>query len=107
MGGLTWDALLCTHWWVGRVGKVTREGQAKRWPSAPQSCGGRAVGSLGTSMQTPAFPRLGAALGMVRTPQVSLSTVRVMVFHCWDSDLECMPWEGWQAGQVGSVRAPG
>lgn len=85
MGGLTWDVLLCTRWWVDGIGKVTWEGQAKCWPSVPQSCEGRAVGALGTSVQAPAFPRLEAALGSVHTFQVFLSTVRVTVFHCWDS----------------------
>lgn len=88
MGGLTWDALLCSRWWVGGMGRVTRGGWAKRWLRAPRSAGGSI---LGESVQTPAFARLGVTLGRVDTSPV-FSTVMAMLVHCWDSVLGCMPW---------------
>lgn len=85
VGGLTWDALLCTPRCMGGIGKGTRGGWAKRWPTAPGSCRGRAAGTVGTSVQTPAFQRQLAALCKVHTSQVSLSMVRVTVLHRWNS----------------------
>ena len=98
MGGLTWDSLLRAPWWGGGMGKVTR---GKHWPSVLQSCGGRAVGGVEVPVQTPACPRLGAAWGRAHAPQVSLSSVRVTVFHHCDSAPEPTPWEWWQEGQIG------
>lgn len=102
MGGLTWDALLCTRWWVGGMGMMTRGGWAKRRLRAPQSRGGSV---LGESMQTPAFTRLGVELGRVDTSPL-FSTVTAMLVHCWDSVLGCMPWgcrqgRGWSEPQEG------
>lgn len=84
------------------MGKLPR---GKHWPSAPQSGAGRAVGGMGVSVQTPAFPRLGAARGRVHTPQVSLCAVRVMVFHCCDSAPAQMPCgRGGRKGRLGCQR---
>lgn len=89
-GGLTWDALLCTLRGVGGMGKVTRGGRAKRRPWVPRSWGGRTVGTVGASAQTPACEGPGRA----HASHVSLSTVTVMVLHRWDSRPEHVPWQG-------------
>lgn len=94
MGGLTWDALLCTPRCVCGVGMGTRGGWARCWPTAPRSCREWAAGTVGASAQTPACRTLLAALGKVHTSQVSLSTMRVTVLSCWDSLPEGTPWEG-------------
>lgn len=81
----SWDALLCTLRWVGGIGTVTRGGWEKCWSRGPRSCGDRAVGTVWAAVLTSPRARQWAAWGRAHTSQVSLSTVRVPVLHCWDS----------------------